>query len=239
MTEKKYKCDHCNHTFTQKNNMYSHMKNRCKIKKRNEDNLQNIHIELKRIKEMNEKLEERIKILEAEKSNIQVNTVNAVNAVNTVNNFNNMILVGYGKEDMKKIDKNDILKSMKSGFYSTLQLTDTIHFNPKYPEYHNIYISNIKDKYGMVYDGNEWTLLTKTELVDKVYDEKKNFIESNIDDFCESISKSQKNALERWMNIDDDHPKIKEVKDNIKLLLYNKRNIPLKQKENMRIQINN
>jgi len=34
----------------------------------------------------------------------------------------------------------------------------------------------------MMYDGKDWTLLTKTELVDKIYDEKKNFIESNLDD---------------------------------------------------------
>lgn len=35
-------------------------------------------------------------------------------------------------------------------FNSTLKLTDTIHFNPKHPEYHNIYIPSMKDKYAMV-----------------------------------------------------------------------------------------
>ena len=53
---------------------------------------------------------------------------------------NNIVLIGYGKEDMKKIDTNDILKSLKKGFYSTIHLTEAVHFNSKYPEYHNVYI---------------------------------------------------------------------------------------------------
>lgn len=76
----------------------------------------------------------------------------------TVNNGtidNNIVLIGYGKEDLANIDKNDIIKSLKKGFYSTIQLTEAVHFNLKYPEYHNVYISNIKDKYAMLYDGKE------------------------------------------------------------------------------------
>jgi CTP:phosphocholine cytidylyltransferase-like protein len=65
------------------------------------------------------------------------------NTINNINNGtlnNNIILVGYGKEDMSKIYHKEILKGLQNGFYSTVKLTDTIHFNPKYPEYHNIYI---------------------------------------------------------------------------------------------------
>ena len=222
--EKKYVCGYCNHQFTQRNNMYSHMKYRCKIKKKNEDDKQNIYNELLELKKINENLEQRIKQLEFEKKSVNIKS-------NNVNSFNNIILVGYGNENLKKIDRADILKSIKSGFNSSLVLTDTIHFNPKYPEYHNVYISNIRDKYGMMYDGKDWALLTKTDLVDKIYDEKKNFIESKLDDFYDSMTKSQKNALERWMDINEEHPKIKKIKESIKLLLYNKRNMPLKMRE--------
>ena len=68
------------------------------------------------------------------------------NKINNGTINNNIVLIGYGKEDLAKIDKKDILKSLKKGFYSTIQLTESVHFNPKYPEYHNVYISNIKDK---------------------------------------------------------------------------------------------
>ena len=160
------------------------------------------------------------------------------NGVIATNNgtINNIILVECGKEDISKIDKTDILNGIKSGFYSTLNLTDTIHFNPKYPEYHNVYISSMKNKYAMMYDGSDWTLVMKDDLIDKLYDEKKNYIEENLDDFLDSLTKSQRKALDRWMDMDEGHAKIKEIKDKIKLLLYNKRNIPLfKTNDNVRI----
>jgi len=137
-------------------------------------------------------------------------------------------LVGYGKEDISKLDKSELIKALQNGFYSTTKLTEALHFNPKYPEYHNIYISNIKDKYAMMYDGTDWTLTMKDDLITRIYDDKKNYIEENLDEFIESLSISRKNALERWLNTDDNDNKIKEVKEHIKLLLYNKRSIPLK-----------
>ena len=76
----------------------------------------------------------------------------------------------------------------------------------------------------------------KDELIDKLYDEKRDYIEENLDEFIQSLTKSQKKALDRWMDMDDDHVKIKEIKDKIKLLLYNKRNIPLNSKcDKMRV----
>ncbi len=61
---------------------------------------------------------------------------------------------------------------------------------------------------------------TKTEL-----------IEENFDNFCKLITVSQKNALEQWLDINVEDPKVSEIKGNIKLLLYNKRNIPLKTRD--------
>ena len=121
--------------------------------------------------------------------------------------------------------EEDILKVLRKGYESTLRLTDTVHFNPKYPEFHNVYITNMKDKYAMMYDGKEWSLTRKTELIDRLYEDKKNYIEDNMEYFLDTLSRSQIRALERWLNTDDEHDKIKEVKDKIKLLLYNKREV--------------
>jgi len=91
--KKNYKCTICNHQFSQKNNMYSHMKYRCKIKKKNENDKRNIYNELlESEKKINENLEKRIKQLESKKKSVNVNS-------NNVNSFNNIILVGYGNEN--------------------------------------------------------------------------------------------------------------------------------------------
>jgi len=158
----------------------------------------------------------------------------------TINIQNNITLVAHNKEDISKI-KDEMESILKGGFYTTVKLTEAINFNPKYPEYHNVYISNMKDKYAMVYDGKEWTLVTKEELIDQLYDNKKNYIECNLENLINShkLKQSQINALKRWIDTDDDTPKIKDVKEKIKLLLYNKRNIPLNTKNSISTTSNN
>lgn len=164
--------------------------------------------------------------------NVNTNIIN--NKIN--NKVNATTLIAYGKEDMSKIDKNDLLKAFRLGFNSTIKLTEIVHFNPKYPEYHNIYIPSakgqrMKDKYAMKYNGIEWELVNKNDLIESIYDDKKNYIEVNLNDFVNSLTKSQKDALRRWMDVADEDDKIKSIKENMKLLLYNKRSTPIRNKK--------
>ena len=89
----------------------------------------------------------------------------------------------------------------------------------------------------MMYDGTNWILTTKTELIDKLYESKKAFVEGNLEDFCDLLTPSQKRALDRWLNVDEEDPKISEIKEKIKLLLYNKRSIPLQTKEHEQLKL--
>jgi hypothetical protein len=73
-----------------------------------------------------------------------------------------------------------MLKILQTGFNSTVKLTEALHFNPNFPEYHNIYIPNMKDKYAMMHDGEKWSLVTKDDLISKIYEDKKNYIEENL-----------------------------------------------------------
>ncbi len=166
-----------------------------------------------------EKLQHEINTLKG----VDVNIVNT-NSNNTVNN--NFVLVGYGSEDMTKIDKDKILACIARGAYqSTVRLTDVIHFDPDHPENHNIYISNMKNKYAMEYKNNQWNLVTKTELIDKIYRNKKEYIEENIDEFYKGLNNKQRQSLDDWLNIDDEHEKVKKIKNDIMMLLFNKRNV--------------
>ena len=120
-----------------------------------------------------------------------------------------------------------VLKAMQSGYDSPLKLTETLHFNPKHPEYQNIYITNVKDKYAMMFDGKDWNLTMKDDLINRIYDDKKNYIEENIDEFVDSLTSSRKQALDRWLDTSDDDERILKIKNDIRLLLYNKRNLVL------------
>lgn len=179
-------------------------------------------------------------------SNKTINKQQAENINNgTVNNNttnNNIILVGYGKEELSRLDEDEMLYVLQNGFTSTVKLTELVHFNPKYPEYHNIYISNIKDNYAMVYDGEKWELTLRDDLIETIYDDKKTHIEDSIDTFINSLSRSRINALRRWLDIDDEtadekqKQKIKKIKRQIKLVLYNKRGMGIASKKAYDIQ---
>jgi hypothetical protein len=244
--EYSHHCKLCDKGFTTASSMYRHIRNNCQVKKKDdvekngiyerlvalENN--NLHmIETNRrqsktekkmndLEDDNKKLKNEIKLLR-EGSNVFTHNVFNVNT-GTINHIH---LVGYGNEDISRLDKNTMLKILQHGYNSTLKLTEAIHFNPKYPEYHNVYITNMKDKYAMMFDGENWTLTIKDDLINKIYDDKKNYIEENLDDFIESLSMSRKKALERWLATDDDDKKIKEIKENIKLMLYNSKHIPI------------
>jgi hypothetical protein len=77
--------------------------------------------------------------------------------------------------------------------YSVPQMIENVHFDPKVPENHNIYISNIKNKYAMVYDGKKWCSKPQEQVIDQLIND-------------------QEYAIEDWL-------------EEVKLLLYNNRNV--------------
>jgi hypothetical protein len=243
--DSKFKCTFCGKGFSIATSMYRHVNHTCKVKKNEDKKKDEIYERLLDL----EKKSEKIDILEKEnkklkrkvislekKSNQSISNIINNTTNNDTKNINNGIvahinLIGYGKEDISKIDTKEILRAMQAGYDSTIKLTETLHFNPKYPEYHNIYITNVKDKYAMMFDGNDWNLTMKDELIDKIYDDKKNYIEENMDVFLNSLTLSRIRALERWLGTNDDDKRINKIKNDIKLLLYNKRNIIIDKRE--------
>lgn len=226
-----FECSYCNKGFTTSTSMYRHIRQTCKIKKSEDNNRDEIYSRLVKLEAENAQLKKNMKKMESKISNGSKIINNIAGDMNIDNKtVNHITLIAYGKEDVSKIDKTELLKVFRNGFNSTLTLTETMHFNPEYPEFHNVYISSMKNKYAMMYDGNDWTLVMKDDLIDKMYDDKRNYIEENLDDFLDSLTVSQKNALHRWMDADDDHDYIKKIKNDIKLMLYNKRNMAIKHK---------
>lgn len=252
--KKEYECKYCENKFASNISMYRHMRLNCKIKKEQDAEKDEIYNKLLQLEEENNMLKNGemtnnrkhndSKITKLERENRKLkrdmreinkklqtvsNVINNTNNTMNINNgtINNITLVAYGSEDMSKLDKNELLKALRNGFNSTLLLTETVHFNPKYPEFHNIYITNMKDKYAMMYDGANWALTMKEDLIDKIYDDKKNYIEENLEEFVQSLTLSQKRALERWTNTNEDDKKIRDIKERIKLLLYNSKYIPI------------
>ena len=248
-------CKYCDKGFTTKSNMYTHIRSSCKAKKQKDEEKDEIYKKLLEIEEMKKKLIElektnkkllendNKKLLENDNKKLLENdnkklveqekiekTVVAKNMNICTIDSHNITLIGHGKEDLSKIDKNEILQAIKHEHNSIIKLTEVLHFNPKHPEYNNAYITNIKDKYAMMFNGNDWIITMKSDMIDKIYNDIKNYIKDNVNMFANSLSASEWETLYLWSMTEDDNERILKVKEEMKLLFYNKRNIILDKK---------
>jgi len=224
--DKSHTCSYCCKTFSFKSGLSRHVKHRCCAKKTQEK------IEKEQITELVENvkvLQDEIVMLKKYKPT-KKSVIN--NTINTVNNstINNITISTFGKENMAKIDKEEIRKALMRGFYSTLHLINAVHFNPAYPENQNVYISNMRNRYAHIVQGGEWKTILKTDLVDQLYNDKRDFIESHIEEHADNLTQSQLNALERFFETKEKHEKITEIKTAIKFFIYDNKDIPLKNK---------
>ena len=232
-----YICKYCTHEFKYQRSLHRHLIDRCKVKKQMNDEREQIFQKLlekmemleksnDKIQKENKKLRRKMKKIETKKINNNISNCNINNGV-----INNIKLVAYHRLNHELIDKQELFKSI-NGFGTPVETTKTIHFNDKHPELHNIYINNYRDKNVMVFDGAEWELRLRDAIIDEIYDTNKEYVEERLEEFVKKLDQSKINALKRWIDADNNDPngpKINKIKDELKLLLYNKKDMVLKQ----------
>jgi hypothetical protein len=102
-----------------------------------------------------------------------------------------------------------------------LKLIEKVHFNPEKPENMNVYISNMKDKYMMMYQDNKWTLTNKDEL-NTVYTHKEDLIEEW---FNINKDPEMEKFFNRYVELKDDKITMDTVQEEYKLLMFNNRDL--------------
>ncbi len=214
------------------------------IKNKNKQLQNEIKNKDKQIKNMEKQFEKKINTLIEEIKNIQhaPTNINSNNSINNgiINNNTNIIMVTYGQEDMSKICNKEFADACKRGYNSVPQLVETIHFNPAYPEYHNVYIPDTKNKHAMVYHNDKWILRNKDDVVSEMYDTKKDLIINNMEHTKKLLNNAQQKTLQRWLTSDEnkdndikDKNSIEYVYESLKLLLYNLKDIPIETKNKL------
>jgi len=198
--------------------MYKHIKYTC-TKNKDEDlkelvRLLNNQLEEQK-KEFTTKLELQSKQIEKLMGKLEIH--GSFNK--TINNFN---LLAYRETDTSHLTDQDYRFCIKKVNYCVKNMIEKVHFNPVKPENMNIYISNIKDKYIMVYDGHNWNLANKKEELDRLYEEKEMMLEEWLETNPE---KELKDKFLKYLNNKENDECLNRIKDEIKLMLYNKKMI--------------
>lgn len=231
-TEYKYYCKFCNKGYNINQSRWKHQQkcNKTLIKKYNElkeenellkdnfkkeiDNLKNQMLEL-----MNKNCKMHPKTLQ--KINKQMN-----NQMNNCNITNNINIVQLGNENiLETLSEKEKLKILSHCYGSFDKLIECIHFNPKYPQFKNIAITNLKDDYAYKYDEkqNKFIACKKEELLEDLLDNRVIDLEEILDENVEKINNIKVSKIKDLIDkLYDKELLYNTKKSDIKLLIYNK-----------------
>ena len=229
-------CKYCGKKFKHLSSKCTHEKKRCKLNIKNEEynnlkklvKLLNEQLEEQKnklryeinkkdneIKEKNKQIEELIK-----KTGIKIITNNNINNIQ-----NNIKILAYNKSDLSHLKDNDYIKFIKHSNFCIPYMIKKIHFDRKKPENHNIYISNMKNNFVMVYDGGKWNIRDRNELITDMIEDNTNILEDKIEDWIERGEEYPEimKKFNRYLEKKENDIVLNKIKQEIKFILFNNR----------------
>ena len=228
-----YNCPRCGHTTNKKSNIKDHIINRKKIcKPVLSDLIPREHIDeiLKGIRSVDKiaRLEKEIEKLKNERKNDnKITTINnndnRTTTTNIQNNNNITIVINPASDPQyDHLTDRDYEQCLRRMIMSVPNLIRKIHFDPKHPENHNIYIPNIQQKYAMSYSGKEWQLKNINDTIDNLLRNHEMILEEWVDCRDDEFPQAIKN-FKTYLEKREENGVEDTIKEEIKLLLYNKR----------------
>ena len=233
VTQKEHLCKYCGKEFVFKQSMYRHIKYRC-TKNKDEDmkelvRLMNLKLEQTRTELEKTQNELKIQCKQNESQNKKIQQLSDKlqiqgsfnGSFNNTVNIQNFILP-YRDTDLSHLTDKDYVNFIKQVNFRVKDFIEKVHFNPEKPENMNMYISNMKDKYMMIYD-NKWELKNKTEL-NTIYEDKDSIIENWYENEKDNHPELKKFVDRYYKNIKN--PEIlRYIKGELKLMMYNKKDM--------------
>ncbi len=244
-------CNYCMHIFNRSDALKIHLKSRCKVKnnidKQKEDILIKLLEEQNKQTQIISKLQDRIQELEEGKiqstviknadsineGTINNNTTNSNTTTNINGNTFNIQILPFEQPDLSYLTENDYKAIIKRGFKSITEFVTRVHFDEKHPQNHSIYISNNRDDRIKYYDGKQWNDGNRKQMIDQMYVDNKSILETKFDELGDKMPERHTKKFDKFINDQQDDEVSDNVKNEMKILLYNKKHIPEGTKEKL------
>jgi hypothetical protein len=203
-TKKKkiYKCKFCRKQFNTRQSKSRHEKESCPIKlKTTETNQQLL-----------KQLEEKDKQIYALIENVQKKNTLPYESTNRQFLTDDMISICMQKQNR-----------------CVPEIIKLVHFSEVHPENRNLYIRNLKTGYIITYDGQDWIIKDKNDMLDKIISDNEKFMHTKFMEWYDDSTKRQKykkaiGKFEKYIKQSSNQELIKSVKDELKIMLYNIKN---------------
>jgi hypothetical protein len=146
-------------------------------------------------------------------------TINNNNTTNNTVNIQNNYILPYKDTDTSHLTTKDYAFCVKQPD-GVKRLIEKIHFNPMKPENQNLTITNLTDKYMMVYDGSQWKKVMKSEL-NKIYNQKESLLEEWVEQ-----DPTLREKFYEYIKTERKDVQLQRIED-IKLMMYNQKPVAI------------
>ena len=252
VNENSVSCSYCDKTFTRNTNLQRHLNNRCKSKI-NHDESKKYFNELEELKEKLFLLTNNYQNLENNYQNLikinqkdEINNDNQAKIINNnqqinkgviLNNTVNIQVIQFGEEDIDKLNLSEAVNKYltSTGGNIVSNMLKYININEKYPENHNICITDLSREIVKMHNGKKFVYKkfknVKNDILDKIVKNTRKIVEK-----CEKNEKIKKtNDLKTKLKINDVSLKLidglsgeeivrDEIRENEKELKINTKN---------------
>lgn len=188
--EKKiFVCPNCSDTFTRIDNLKRHFKQICNKKIEEKETNESLLNEYNKLKKENEELR-----IQTQKAAIIINNTknigtNFENSQIQQNNYqqNNIQLKAFGQENLAPVNNEALLNIIRNPEIGIPKLIKLLHFNPEYPENHNIMSRGKRGDLITVFDGQKWHSKSKKDTIQNLIASKKDLA----DDYFEELGDNE------------------------------------------------
>jgi hypothetical protein len=238
-TSKKYECKKCHKIFKFKQGKWKHEQKCNYIESKKDDETEINKIKNKMDELIKENIEMKKQILELINKNAKIHpkTLQKINKqLNNNGTIINNTFVKFGNLSYNGLLTDKQQREILNKQYLSLEESiKQIHFNKDFPEYSNIYITNMKDDIAYVFNGEKFISVRKNDMLTQL-------IDMHIDEINISFEKNKGKLREKYVDrleqflsdlnnshtkfVDESnqrtYPNYKAYKVNaIKLLIYN------------------
>ena len=223
-TENNINCEYCDKSFKYKWCKTRHLKS-CKVKDSEVEILKNEIEKLKmENKRVNDKLDEyeeeneELKYIISQKNKIikenkSINKYTNCNTTNTNcnNTTNNIVINNYNTPNTEYLEYNIKKECIYTDYVYIIPIMKDLFFNKEHPENHSISYSNMRSNSMSVYNGNEWILQNRVDIINDIINNCDDILSEFINDIRDSDNITYKQ--EKMINLYDKYIKSYTLND--------------------------